>query len=157
MGPSSIDQVSILASTLRMALVLILGSSIHHSTFSAVSSFPCSMIFLLYSGTSVLIIYISDIKKYSAVMYYWNADYFKTSVSWGLMLNCFCLESCFLCLISMISDRLTTHYWNSSGVRFMRAPTKPRGVGKIDRQELEAGTSPSCGSPGVRLFWSFGW
>ena len=31
----------------------------------------------------------------------------------------------------------------------MRAPTKPRGVGKIDWQELEAGTSSSCGSPGV--------
>ena len=73
------------------------------------------------------------------------------------MLNCFCLESCFLCLISMISDRLTTQYWKWSGVRFMRTPTKPCGVGKIDRQELEAGTSPSCGSPGVRLFWSFGW
>ena len=37
----------------------------------------------------------------------------------------------------------------------MRATTKPCGVGKIDRQELEAGTSPSCGSPGLRLFWSF--
>ena len=39
----------------------------------------------------------------------------------------------------------------------MRAPTKPRRVGKIDRQELEAGTSPSCSSTGVRLFWSFCW
>ena len=37
----------------------------------------------------------------------------------------------------------------------MRAPTKPCGVGKIDRQELEAGTSPSCGSTGFWLFWSF--
>ena len=37
----------------------------------------------------------------------------------------------------------------------MRAPTKPRRVGKIDRQELEAGTSPSCGSPGFWLFWFF--
>ena len=37
----------------------------------------------------------------------------------------------------------------------MRAPTKPCGVGKIDRQELEAGTSPSCGSPGFWLFWFF--
>ena len=89
-------------------------------------------------------------------MYYWNADYFKTSVSWGLMLNCFCLESCFFCAwLVWYLTWLTTHYWKWSGVRFMRAPTKPRRVGKIDRQELEAGTSPSCGSPGFGLFWSF--
>ena len=96
-------------------------------------------------------------KKYSADMYYCNADYYKTSVSWGLMLECFCLKSCFFAWLVWYLTWLTTPYWKWSGVRFMRAPTKPCRVGKIDRQELEAGTSPSCGSPGLRLFWSFDW
>ena len=82
MGPSSIDQVSILASTLKMALELILGSSIHHSTFSAVSS-PARWSFsfivgpLHYQSQLCIIIYISNIqrtKKYSAVMYYLLSD-----------------------------------------------------------------------------------
>ena len=86
-------------------------------------------------------------------MCYWNAYYYKTNVS--LMLKCFWLKSCFFARLVWYLTWQTTHYWKWSGVRFMRAPTKPRGVGKIDRQELEAGTSPSCGSPGGRLFWSF--
>ena len=115
------------------------------------------MIFLLYSGTSVLIIYISNIqrtKKYSYVILkcWLLQDYCELRSHVKVLLP---EKLIIFAWLVWYLTWLTTHCWKWSGVRFMRAPTKPCGVGKIDWKELEAGTSPSCGSPGVRLFWSF--
>ena len=81
----------------------------------------------------------------------WNADYYFCELRYHVRVP----EKLFFAWLVWYLTWLTTPYWKWSGVRFMRAPTKPRRVGKIDRQELEAGTSPSGGSPGVWLFCPF--
>ena len=88
----------------------------------------------------------------------WNAAYYKTIVCWGLMLKCFCLKSCFFCLIGMISDLTNHSLLEIVRFAFCAGPNQASRSWKDwlaragGRHFLILRLSRCCG-----LFWSFSW